>query len=161
MKNKITILIVFFALCSCKNNESENIEKDKMIVGNWLLGKWENKSVDGKLTEEWSKLNDSTYQATSYFIKMKDTLHHESITLQQNGEQLTYVAAVKGQNDDKPVTFNQLESTESKLVFENLKNDYPKKISYTQISKDSIAAEVSGIQQGKASSEKFIMSRIK
>jgi hypothetical protein len=47
------------------------------------------------------------------------------------------------------------------LVFENPKHDYPKKITYTQITEDSLEAEISGILEGKASSEKFSMKKIK
>ena len=95
------------------------------------MGNWENKSVDGNLTENWKKVNDSTFQAQSYFIKEKDTLHFESIILQQKGENLTYTATVKGQNNDKPVAFKLTTATEKQMVFENPKHDYPQKISYT------------------------------
>ena len=161
MKNKITLLVLLLAFTACKNTDSEATEKDKIKLAHWLLGNWENKSADGLLTENWKKANDSTYQATSYFIKNKDTLHFETISLQQKGKELTYKAAIKGQNDDKPVAFNLTVSTDKQLVFENLKNDYPQKISYTQISKDSLVAEISGIQQGKASNEKYKMGKVK
>jgi hypothetical protein len=36
-----------------------------------------------------------------------------------------------------------------------------KKISYTQISKDSLVTEISGMQSGKLSSEKYIMLKTK
>ena len=74
---------------------------------------------------------------------------------------LTYTATIKGQNDDKAVAFNLTTATEKQLVFENGKHDYPKKISYTQISKDSLIAEISGMQQGKPSTEKYRMGKIK
>jgi hypothetical protein len=45
--------------------------------------------------------------------------------------------------------------------FENRKHNYPQKISYTQISKDSLVTEISGMQSGKLSSEKYIMLRTK
>src|SRR3970282_66061 len=107
----------------------------------------------------WKKVNDSTFQAQSYFIKEKDTLHFESITLQQKGEEMTYNASVKGQNNDKPITFKLTNSTEKQLVFENPKHDYPKKIIYTQINVDNLVAEISGILEGKPSSEKFSMKK--
>ena len=81
--------------------------------------------------ETWKKVNDSTFKAESYFIKEKDTLHFETIILQQKGEKLTYNATVKGQNNDKAVAFNLTSATEKKLVFENPKHDYPQKITYT------------------------------
>ena len=103
MKNKITILVLLLAFTACKKSDSEGTEKDKIKLAHWLLGNWENKSVEGSLTENWEKVNDSTYKATSFFIKGKDTLHFEFINLQQKGEELTYLATIKGQNEDKPV----------------------------------------------------------
>jgi hypothetical protein len=156
---KTTLLLLLLAIVSCKNSDAN--EKEKIKAANWLLGNWESKSVEGKLTETWKKVNDSTFQAQSYFIKEKDTLHFESITLQQKGEELTYSAAVKGQNNDKSVTFKLTTATEKQMVFENLKHDYPQKISYTQITADSLVAKISGMQQAKPSSEQFSMKRIK
>ncbi|MGO4905910.1 DUF6265 family protein [Flavobacterium sp. W20_MBD1_R3] len=147
------------ALFSCK--ESDANEKEKIKAANWILGNWENKSVDGNLTENWKKVNDSTYEAKSYLIKEKDTLHVESIILQQRGEELSYLAAVQGQNENKPVAFKLTTETEKQLVFENLKHNYPQKISYTQITPGSLTAKISGIQHGKPSSEQFSMKKIK
>ncbi|MFV5702726.1 DUF6265 family protein [Flavobacterium sp. XS2P12] len=159
MFQKTTLILLLLAIVSCKNSDSNKNEKIK--AASWLLGNWENKSADGNLTENWEKVNDSTFQAQSYYIKEKDTLHFESITLQQKGENLTYTAAVKGQNDDKPVSFKLTTATEKQLVFENPKHDYPQKISYTQITPDSLVAKISGIQQGKPSSEQFSMKKTK
>ena len=159
MFQKMTLLLLLSAIFSCKNSESNKFEKVKSA--SWLLGNWESKSTDGTLTENWKKLNDSTFHANSFFIKEKDTLHFESITLQQRGEELTYSAAVKGQNNDKAVTFKLTTATEKQMIFENSKHDYPQKIIYTQITPDSIVAKISGIQQGKPSSEEFSMKKIK
>jgi hypothetical protein len=157
MFQKITFILLLLAIVSCKNSESN--EKEKIKKTDWLLGKWENKIDEGILSESWKRLNDSTFQAESFFIKDKDTLHFEKITLQQKGENLIYSATVKGQNNDKPVSFNMTSETEKKLVFENPKHDYPQKITYTLINKDSLVAEISGIQLGKPSSEKFGMKK--
>ncbi|MFE3869330.1 DUF6265 family protein [Flavobacterium sp. LS2P90] len=159
MFQKTTLILLLLAIVSCKNSDSN--EKDKIKAARWILGNWGNKSADGKLSETWKKVNDSTFQAQSYFIKEKDTLHFESITIQQKGEELSYSATVKGQNSDKPVTFKLTNSTEKQLVFENPKHDYPKKIIYTQINKDGLVAEISGTLEGKPSSEKFSMKKIK
>ena len=159
MFQKTTLILLLLAIVSCKNSGSN--EKDKIKAARWILGNWENKSADGNLSETWKKVNDSTFEAQSYFIKEKDTLHFESITLQQKGEVLSYSATVKGQNNDKPVTFKLTNSTDTQLVFENPKHDYPKKIIYTQITEDSLVAEISGILEGKANSEKFSMKKTK
>lgn len=160
MRKTFTILVLLLVVAACKNSDSN--KNDKIKASQWLLGKWQSKSTDGYLQETWKKVNDSTFQATSYYIKEEeDILHFETITLQQKGEELTYSAAVKGQNDDKPVAFKLTTATEKQLVFENPKHDYPQKISYTQTTPNSLVAKISGIQQAKPTSEQFSMKKIK
>ncbi len=161
MLKNITLLLLIMTFASCKkSNSAENAEKEKIKSSRWLLGTWENKSAEGSLKEIWSKVNDSTFEGQSYFIKVKDTIHFETIQLQQIGDEFTYTATVKGQNNDKPVAFKMTNSTETELVFENPTHDYPQKISYKNLSKGSITAEISGTQAGKPSSEKYEMKKI-
>ncbi len=157
MKKTILFFILISTLTSCTKSK----QVSKIVVADWLLGKWENNSVDGNLLEIWKKTNDSIYEGQSFFIKGKDTLHFEEIQMKQNGEVLFYIATVKGQNNDKPVTFKHNNTIKKELVFENAKHDFPKKIVYSQLTKDSILIEISGIQQGKPSSEEFSMKRTK
>jgi hypothetical protein len=155
MFQKITLLMLLLAIVSCKKTES--VEKDKIKIADWLIGTWENKSPDGVLTETWQKVNDSTFSATSYFIKTKDTLHSEKIILSQKGEMLMYSATVNGQNNDKAIDFGSTTETENKLVFENPSHDYPQKITYTKSSNNTIIGEISGNLRGKMTTERFIM----
>jgi hypothetical protein len=157
MKKAILILILALTFTSCLKSK----EISKIVVADWLLGNWENKSDDGDLLETWKKVNDSIYDGESYFIKGKDTLHFEKIQMKQKGEALYYIATIKGQNDDQPVTFKYNDTIEKQLVFENPKHDYPQKISYSQITKDSIVIQISGSQQGKPSSSKYSMKKTK
>lgn len=158
MFQKTTLILLLLTIFSCKESDANELEK--MKAANWILGNWENKSVDGNLSETWKKVNDSTFEAQSYFIKEKDTLHFESIILQQKGEELTYSTMVKGQNEEKAVAFKLTTTTEKQLVFENPKHDYPQKIIYSQINPDSMVTKISGIQQGKPSSEQYSMKKI-
>lgn len=157
MFKKTTLILFLLAIVSCKNTETT--EKDKIKSASWLLGKWDAKTADGTLSENWKKVNDSTFQGESFFIKDKDTLHSESILLQQKGDELFYNATVKGQNDNKAVPFKLMTGNEKQLAFENPKHDYPQKITYDLINKDSLTASISGIQLGKPSSEKFGMKK--
>ena len=157
MFQKITLLALVITVVSCQKKET--VEKDKIKKADWLIGNWENTSPDGILTENWEKVNDSTFSATSYFIKGKDTLHFESIILTQLGETLTYKATVKNQNDDKPVSFPSTSESDQKLVFENPKHDYPQKITYTKGTNNTLTAEISGNLNGKPSSERFVMMK--
>ena len=155
MKKAILLLVITLAFASCQKSK----EATKILGNDWLLGKWENKSDDGHLLEIWKKANDSLFLGESYFIKEKDTLHSEKIELKQKGEDLLYIATVKGQNNDKPITFKHNTEIVKQLVFENPTHDYPKKIIYSQISKDVILIEVSGIQLDKPSSIRYSMKK--
>jgi len=157
MKKVIFILFIGATFTSCLKSK----EASKIVVGDWLLGKWENKSSDGNLSETWKKANDSVYNGESYFIKGKDTLHFENIQLKQKKEDLFYISTIKGENNDEAVEFKMTNSTEKQLLFENPKHDYPKKISYTLVTPDNLAIEISGIQQGKPSVQKYSMKKVK
>lgn len=159
MFKKLTFLLLVITVVSCKKSGSDANEKDKIKAAHWLLGKWEYKTPEGNLSETWKKVDDSTYNGQSYFIKAKDTIHFETITLQQKGEELTYTAIIKGQNNDKPVPFKLTQSTEKEMVFENPKHDYPQKITYKNVSKDNLIAIISGIQSGKPAKEQYAMKK--
>jgi hypothetical protein len=159
MIQRITLISILITLASCeKSSKSDN---ELIQSSEWLLGNWEQKNDEGVLIEKWVKVNDSTYNASSLFLKGKDTIHKESIVLQQTGDNLTYKTTIKGQNDDQPILFLGKEYVENQLVFENLNNDYPQKIKYSQSNASQLATEISGIQLGKPASEKYKLSKVK
>ena len=147
--------IVSLLLLSCTNSH----KNDKIKASEWLIGDWKNQSEEGILNETWSKPNDSTLVAGSFFIKEKDTLHFENIALKEKEGELIYETIIKGQNNDKPILFPLLSETENELVFENLKNDYPQKIKYQRNSKTAITISISGKQAKKFVSEQFKMTK--
>lgn len=155
MKKAILILVIILVITSCGKSK----EVSKIVGKDWLVGKWENKSDDGNLLEIWRKVNDSLFIGESYFIKEKDTLHSEKIELKQQGEELLYTTTIKGQNNDKPVTFKQNVEIAKQLVFENPNNEYPRKIIYKPFAKDHLLIEISGIQQEKPSAIYYSMKK--
>ena len=155
MKKISLILLLLLTILSCKKGEKTNLLNEI----DWLIGTWENNSDKGNLLEIWKKENDSVYSGQSFYIKAKDTLHFESIQLKQISDSLLYSSSVKGQDNDLALEFRLTSKTQNQFVFENPKNDYPKKIVYKLITRDSLVAIISGIQQGKTSSETFSMKK--
>ncbi|HEX2846020.1 MAG TPA: DUF6265 family protein [Chitinophagaceae bacterium] len=126
----------------------------------WLLGKWSNQTQRGKMVEEWSPVNDSTYGGRSYMITATDSIPLESIVLKKEGNDIFYIPTVKGQNNDQPVKFKLTSSSANQLVFENPAHDFPQKISYTLEAEDSLTAEISGIVNGQQRARKFPMRKM-
>jgi hypothetical protein len=157
MRQFFLFLSVSLLLFSCTTTS----KNEKLKATEWLIGQWENTSKEGVVTENWSKPNDSTLVAGSFFIKEKDTLHFEKIALKEKEGDLVYETTIQGQNNDKPISFPLISETENELVFENLQNDYPQKIKYQRNSKTTITIFISGTQTKKVVSEQFNMTKIK
>jgi hypothetical protein len=158
------LLIVFICsvsilmFISCQNKSEKKF--DKLEKMNWLIGNWENEMPEGVLTETWTKENDSTFSGTTYFIINKeDTVHSETIILKQLNDELVYRPTVKGQNNDEPVDFKLSSESENSFSFENPKHDYPQKIVYKKVNETNLVATISGMQQGKQSTESYPMKK--
>jgi hypothetical protein len=141
MKNSsYLVLIVLSCLFSCQQKTTfSELEK-----ANWFLGRWENKTPEGTFSEEWKVENDSLYLGESYFINNNDTLFAETVRLEQRKNDLFYIVSVPNQNEEQPVAFKLTSSTVDYLVFENPEHNFPKKITYKLVTKDSLYAEISG-----------------
>ena len=160
MKHIALILILVLSVtvsCSKRNDRDKYAELKK---AEWMIGRWENKLDFGTLTEDWEKVNDSTFSGVSMIVKDSDTLHFETISLVKKNGIVVYSPTVQGQNSNKPTDLKMTSQTEKQIVFENPSHDYPQKISYTFLTNDSIVAEISGKQQGKPSAEKYPLKKI-
>jgi hypothetical protein len=166
MKKSTWTILLIVLICSanilmfisCQNKSEKKF--DKLEKMNWLIGSWENEMAEGVLTETWTKVNDSTFSGTTFFIiNKKDTVHSETIILTQLNDELIYTPTVKGQNNDEAVDFELSSESENSFSFENPKHDYPQKIVYKKINKTSLVATISGIQQGKQSQESYPMKK--
>ncbi len=159
----IFVVIMTLLLISCKK-EVVAVSHQKQFLqlqkADWFLGRWENNSEEGNLSEIWKKQNDSTFYGESYFVIKNDTVFAETIQLQERYGVLSYVVSVPNQNEEEPVTFQLNKNTNDGLIFENPSHDYPTKISYKQVESDSLVAEISGIKDGKLKSEFFKMKKV-
>lgn len=135
------MFLVAISSFSCEQKSKTYTELEK---ANWFLGKWENNTPEGVFSEEWKVENDSLFLGKSFFIKENDTLFSETVRLEQQENDLFYIVTVPNQNEEKPVAFKLTSSTADYLVFENPAHDFPKKITYKLVNKDSLYAEISG-----------------
>jgi len=150
----IAFLIILSVICNNSSAQTSVLSDAK-----WLLGKWENQTQRGRMVEEWSKLNDTTFAGRSYMITATDSIALESIVLKKEGSDLYYIPTVKGQNNDQPVKFKLISADGKALVFENPAHDFPQKISYTLQEERSLLAEISGLVNGQERSRKFPMKK--
>lgn len=166
MKSKVILfpaILMFIVLSSCKKEikpETPAKTYSNLAKAEWFIGEWGNKSAEGELTERWKKENDSVYLGESYFVVgEEDTVFAEKVRLEELNGKLNYIVSIPGQNKELPVSFEMTSSTDNQIVFENPKHDYPNKIIYNLVEKDSLLAEISGLKKEKPFTEKFVMKK--
>jgi Domain of unknown function (DUF6265) len=136
MKTKFTLLILSFCFLACeKQNDIKN--------HNWLLGTW-NASMDGNpFTETWTS-KDDYFEGKSELKQDGQVIFSEKIELKFIQDTLNYVVIFNDNGKENKVLFKATTVKDSLLIFENPKNDFPKKIKYELISKDKIKASIHG-----------------
>jgi hypothetical protein len=157
------ILITLIIFSSCKKEVKTEIPVKaypSLAKAKWFIGEWGNKSAEGELTERWKKENDSVYLGESYYVVgQNDTVFAEHVRLEEANGKLSYIVTVPGQNKELPVSFEMTSATGTQITFENPKHDYPNKIIYNLVEKDSLIAEISGLKNGKPNTERFVMKK--
>ncbi|WP_332734320.1 DUF6265 family protein [Flavihumibacter sp.] len=126
-----------------------------------LEGLWVRNTAKGHRYEEWKKTGAENLQGSAYSIKGGDTIVSERINLGKKQQQIVYVATVEDQNEKKPVAFFLTRAEKNKYVFENPTHDYPKRIVYEFISKDSLHAWVDGGEMDPGKRLNYYFKRLK
>lgn len=169
MKKALLItLLSIILMTSCKKESQIEVlgiktKKEFNILkkANWFIGSWQNSSKEATFKEIWKTKNDSSFVGESFVIVEKDTVFYEKVDLFELNDSLFYKVSIKDQNKEKPVSFYLTKSNENELTFENPKHDFPTKIVYTKITKDSLVATIYGKKGGKEMSETFPMKKTK
>lgn len=156
----LSVLII--TSCSTDASGSGRSEKSQKRLREleWLIGRWENHSNKGNLSEIWERENDSVLIGVSYYVIGRDTVFREKIRLEATEGKVYYKPEVDGQNEGKPVTFTLSRTNDMKWVFENPEHDFPQIITYSH-QNDSLVAVISGVQNGQSRSEVFAMKRVR
>ena len=142
----------FLTLLILSGFSNPAIQKNKMEPFSWIKGKWAMHTGRGTITESWKVTNDSTYSGESKMIKANGEVKPlENIQLVYRNKEYFYIPITAGQNEEKPVLFKLTSFSKNGFVAENPDHDFPKRITYNLVNKDSIHAF---IDDGPANPEK-------
>jgi hypothetical protein len=160
-------ILALFNSCSSSsttnsiNSITKNAQPSKLLSCYWIKGNWIYATETKLITESWNSKNDSTLIGASYFIKGKDTLSHELISIERRLNKIYYIPTVSNQNGALPVRFKEKEISDSLIIFENPGHDFPQFISYQLIHIDSIVAKIYGQINGQEQRQIFPYNRLK
>ncbi|HTH30395.1 MAG TPA: DUF6265 family protein [Lacibacter sp.] len=141
MKKNSIAFFLFITVCSFATETAELNKSMKSF--HWLKGSWQMQTKRGIITEKWAVANDSTLAGESSMTGADGTdIPLEKIQLAFRNGNYFYIPTVKNQNGEQPVEFKITSHSETGFVAENPQHDFPKRISYTLVSKDSIHAVI-------------------
>jgi Domain of unknown function (DUF6265) len=141
------ILSSIFLLSACSTTEETEVNSLK-----WMLGKWQSSTEEGILYEEWKKVNDSTYSGHAYAITPEgDTTFSETAEITKINGAITYSVTV---NEESTTDFALVDNQDI-AVFENVDHDFPQRIIYQKLAKDSLFARIEGTVDGEDQFEEY------
>lgn len=141
-------LLLLILLVGCDNQNNTDM--------NWLEGTWRHTNLDYPAFERW-EIGDSGSMTGSGFIvdANGDTTVVERFSIIERNGQICYRAQV-GENE---TLLPLVTKSDSVMIFENQNNDFPRKLSYTKTSDNSINANIYGIIEGEEKVFEFIMKK--
>lgn len=136
------------------------LQQDPYVQLQQLNGTWQMQTSRGPIYESWRRTSDNEMQGGSYKINGKDTIHFEIVNLSKKADGIYYTPAVKNENEGKAVPFKLISSTKNNFIFENKEHDFPQRIIYHIVTKDSLHAWIEGTQNGKPGRTDYFFSRV-
>jgi hypothetical protein len=155
----LTVIISVGIFSSCNQQQQKPPETVNRL--SWLNGNWQMNDKDGITTEQWQQVNDSLMIGKSDFIKGDSVIPFETIKFFRKDTAFFYEAKAAGQNNELPVAFKITSLNDSSFIAENPAHDFPKRISYRLVSKDSVHAFIDGGAAMPYKRTDFYYTRIK
>lgn len=159
MIKKVIAFLLLVTVCSFTLNQDKtaNIKSFK-----WLQGSWQMQTQRGVITEKWIISNDNTLAGKSTLVRADGTeIQLEKIELVSRTGNYYYIPTVKNQNGERPVEFKITSHNDAGFVAENPQHDFPKRITYTLVNKDSIHAIIDDGTATAVKKSDFFYSRKK
>jgi hypothetical protein len=125
----------------------------------WLAGCWQGEYANGRtVTEQWMKPLGNSMLGMGRTVKGGVTTEHEFVRIEARPDgSVVYVANPSGQEE---ATFTLSASSGQRMVFENLQHDFPQRVIYERVSRDSLRARIEGTVDGRTKGVDFPYRRI-
>jgi hypothetical protein len=158
MRPVFLLLLIAFSFYAFNKKNENKMENFKWLEGSWVM----KKKNGGSIMESWQSHNDSTMLGESLnFSVSGQSKVLENLRLTYQSGTYYYNSKVNGQNDGKELAFKVTSYSDKKFVAEKPDHDFPKRITYELITKDSIHAFIDGGPSAPDKKSDFYYSRYK
>lgn len=161
MKKIFGFLILLFLTTAFSFNIRN--DENKMQSFRWLEGAWKMPTKNGgSIIENWKFINDTILWGQTNSYSANGTWEVlENLKLVDDNGTYFYVSKVHGQNNNTAVWFKITSHSDTGFVAEKPDHDFPKRITYQLINKDSIHAFIDGGPSMPGKKSDFYYSRYK
>jgi hypothetical protein len=133
IKFGVALSVAILLLSFCNTSQTQKVD--------FLVGIWK---VEGKETyEAWTIENDKLL-GESFKKRGEQKYVTETLEIKKEGGKWVYIVTVKNQNNGKGIPFTLQEVKDDLYSFENPAHDFPKKIQYKILTKNSLQVSVLG-----------------
>ncbi len=139
-------LLVLIILLSGVLSAAAQVRQENFRYLTRLVGTWEMRTRESIITEQWSRVNDSTFEGRTWRIVGTDSALQETMQLVRTTDAIYYIPTIKGQNNGLPVRFKLRVLKPEGFIAENPEHDFPKKITYRLKDERHLDAKVEGMQ---------------
>ena len=152
MRSIAILIVVLLTAFTCQQDVFTELQQ--------LSGTWKMDTRRGPIYESWKKTGKDEMMGKSFKLNGADTITLENVRLSKSADGLFYIPVVSNQNEGKPVSFKMIDAKNRTFVFENKAHDFPQRIIYHLVSKDSIHAWIEGTKNGKEGRSDYYFKRI-
>ncbi|MBV7530599.1 DUF6265 family protein [Chitinophaga sp. sic0106] len=113
-----------------------------------LAGTWKMNTRKGSVVEQWQQVNDSTWYGRTWRVAEGDSSLQQSISLVKQGDAIYFMPVYTGHETLVPVKLKVRVLKPIGFVAEDLKNDFPQKVTYRFSAPTVLEARVQGTRDG-------------
>lgn len=122
----------------------------------WLKGCWEARNARRTIEEHWLAPRGHTMVNVGRTVRGDSLFEYELVVVREQGERFAYEAHPSGQ---PTATFLSIEASDSTVVFENREHDFPQRVGYRRVGRDSLLAWIEGTVKGNIRRVEFPYQR--
>lgn len=123
----------------------------------WLQGCWATVNQDRAVEEQWMAPRGKTMIGTSRTVQGTDLVTYEFMIIREQGGTLSLEVRPSGK---PPVVYSAASITDSSVLFENAKREFPQKIGYRRNGDNAMVAWIEGHRDGELRRAEFLYRQV-
>jgi Domain of unknown function (DUF6265) len=147
------IVVLAWLLCVADVGFAQQATVDRVA---WLQGCWRSTRGEATIEEQWMAPRGGAMLGMGRTVRGSKLVEYELVLIKEQEGRLAYEAHPSGQ---PTATFMATTATDTSVVFENPRHDFPQRVGYRRHGADALDAWVEGQADGKSRRVDFSYQR--